>query len=150
MATSSKKYWGEIDSEDSIPSEDISYASEVSADIERSMNKFCLVEFDADYDDNGYQSENLTYVLFCVINIKIFSYCCCRLESMDPLMLYAISLHKYINDLNDMIRVAELAVESDLIPPPDVVPPMPKMPEIPIQHAQNCLNFIPKEYTYIF
>lgn len=71
------------------------------------------------------------------------------MQSMDPLMLYAISLHKYANDMSDMIRVAELAIESNLIPPADAVPPMPVMPDVNRKHIKNCLNFIPKEFTYV-
>lgn len=66
---------------------------------------------------------------------------------MDPLMLYAISLHKYTNDMTEMIRVAELATEMNLIPPEDAAPPMPIMPEIHVKHQRNSLNYIPKDFT---
>lgn len=122
--------WGEIeDDSDTNSSCDSSLFPDVSIDIERSMNKFCLAEFDCDYHDTRFQKEEVV------------------LDSMDPLMLYAISLHKYINDMYEMIRVAELAIESDLIPPADAVPPMPVMPQIERKHPPNCLNFIPKEFT---
>lgn len=68
---------------------------------------------------------------------------------MDPRMLYAISLHKHLNDMNDMIRVAELAIESHLIPPADAAPPVPELPSITMKHTRNSLNFIPKEFTYV-
>lgn len=66
---------------------------------------------------------------------------------MDPLVLYSISLHKYVNDMTEMIRVAELATETNLIPPKDAAPPMPVMPEIDIKHKRNNLNYMPKDCT---
>ncbi|KAK5650211.1 hypothetical protein RI129_001240 [Pyrocoelia pectoralis] len=123
-----KKHWGEIDKEDYSVSND-SFFPDVSVDIERSMNKFCLAEFDSDYHDTRFQDDEII------------------LDSMDPMMMYAITLHKYANNMNEMIRVAELAIESGLIPPADVVPPIPTMPEVQNKHARNCLNFIPKEFT---
>lgn len=62
-------------------------------------------------------------------------------------MLYAISLHKYANDITEMIRVAELAIELNLIPPDDVIPPLPAIPGIPCRHVRNNLNYIPKQFT---
>lgn len=51
--------------------------------------------------------------------------------------------------MTEMIRVAELATEVNLIPPEDAAPPMPEMPQIDIKHQRNSLNFITKELTYI-
>lgn len=64
-------------------------------------------------------------------------------------MVYAISLHKYTNDITEMIRVAELAIESNLIPPEDAIPPIPKMVQVPRRHTRNNLNYIPKQFTYV-
>ncbi|KAF5280756.1 hypothetical protein FQA39_LY17980 [Lamprigera yunnana] len=123
------KHWGSIeDSGGSSPSDNSAFP-DVSVDITKAMNKFCLAEFDYDHDDAEYQTDEVI------------------LSSMDPLVLYSVSLHKYINDLNEMIRVAELAIESNLIPPADAVPPMPAMPRIERKHVVNCFNFIPKEFT---
>lgn len=69
---------------------------------------------------------------------------------MDPLMLYAISLHKYANDITEMIRVAELAIELDLIPPKDVIPPLPEIPQVSCRHVGNNLNYIPKQFTLVY
>ncbi|GJQ82087.1 putative histone H3 acetylation [Trypoxylus dichotomus] len=117
------KHWGEIEQKQGD-----TYIPDVTADIERSMNKFCLAEFDAEYDMDQ-KSEQIV------------------LQSMDPLMLYAISLHKYANDITEMIRVAELAIELNLIPPEDAIPPMPEAIEVPCKHVRNNLNYVPKQLT---
>ncbi|KAK9688432.1 Bromodomain associated [Popillia japonica] len=117
------KHWGEIEQKPA----DV-YIPDVSLDIERSMNKFCLAEFDIEHDVDQ-KSEQL------------------MLQPMDPLMLYAISLHKYANDITEMIRVAELAIELDLIPPKDVIPPLPEIPQVSCRHVGNNLNYIPKQFT---
>ncbi|KAI4459401.1 staga complex 65 subunit gamma [Holotrichia oblita] len=117
------KHWGEIEQKLA----DV-YIPDVSLDIERSMNKFCLAEFDVEHDVDQ-KSEQLV------------------LQPMDPLMLYAISLHKYANDITEMIRVAELAIELDLIPPKDVIPPLPEIPQVSCRHVGNNLNYIPKQFT---
>ncbi|KAJ8941137.1 hypothetical protein NQ318_004256 [Aromia moschata] len=117
------KHWGEIPKS---PRSDF-FMPDVTADIERSMDKFCLSE---------YQDETDVQTTEQII-----------LPPMDPLMLYAISLHKYTNDMTEMIRVAELAMETNLIPPEDAAPLMPIMPEINVKHTRNCLNFMPKEST---
>lgn len=65
-------------------------------------------------------------------------------------MLYAISLHKYANDITEMIRVAELALELNLIPPEDVIPPIPEIPDISCRHVRNNLNYIPKQFTLVY
>ena len=62
-----------------------------------------------------------------------------RLHPLDPLIMYAICLHKYANDMTDMIRVAKLAIESNLIPPEDAIPPMPDMVDMP-KFSGNFLN----------
>ncbi|XP_019871954.2 uncharacterized protein LOC109600261 [Aethina tumida] len=114
-------HWGEI------PKENNDYVPDVMPDIERSMDKFCLAEFED--DDVPVRNEKIV------------------LPPIDPLILYAISLHKYTNDMTEMIRVAELATEVNLIPPEDAAPPMPEMPQIDIKHQRNSLNFITKELT---
>lgn len=118
------KYWGEIITE---PQVNDLFIPDVTADIEKSMDKFCLAEYEDDGDRE--KVDNLV------------------LPPLDPLVTYAISLHKYANDMTEMIRVAELATETNLIPPEDAAPPMPIMPDIHIKHKPNSLNFIPKELT---
>ncbi|XP_074029112.1 STAGA complex 65 subunit gamma [Leptinotarsa decemlineata] len=59
-------------------------------------------------------------------------------------MLYAISLHKYANDMRKM---TELATEMNIIPSEDAAPPMPIMPEFELKHKRNNLNYIPKDFT---
>uniref|UniRef100_A0A6P7G6D3 Uncharacterized protein LOC114336410 n=1 Tax=Diabrotica virgifera virgifera TaxID=50390 RepID=A0A6P7G6D3_DIAVI len=117
------KHWGEIDP----PSSSDFSLPDVTADIEKAMDKCCLAEYENDSDRQT------------VGNIS--------LPPLDPLISYAISLHKYASDMTEMIRVAELATEMNLIPPEDAAPPMPMMPEIELKHKRNNLNFIPKETT---
>ncbi|KAF5276727.1 hypothetical protein FQR65_LT03952 [Abscondita terminalis] len=58
MESPPRQLWGEIeDDSDSSSSCDSSLFPDVSADIEKSMNKFCLAEFDCDYHDNRFQKE---------------------------------------------------------------------------------------------
>nr|XP_023020905.1 uncharacterized protein LOC111509391 [Leptinotarsa decemlineata] len=114
------KHWGEIPR--LIPN-DI-FIPDVSGDIERSMDKFCLAE----YDDDSEKGTIERIVL----------------PPMDPLMLYAISLHKYANDMRKM---TELATEMNIIPSEDAAPPMPIMPEFELKHKRNNLNYIPKDFT---
>lgn len=66
---------------------------------------------------------------------------------MDPLMLYAISLHKHANEMNEMIQVAEMAIESHVLPPPDAALEIPEMPEINMKYQANSVNFVPKDFT---
>ncbi|XP_018321798.1 uncharacterized protein LOC108734657 isoform X2 [Agrilus planipennis] len=119
-----RKLWGEI------PKEEINFAPDVSADIEMAMNNIRPLEYDNCTLTNN--SQKIEYV---------------SLEPTDPLVSYAITLHKYINDMSDMIRVAELAIESDLIPPEDATSPIPEMPDIVRKHTRNNLNYIPKDFT---
>lgn len=49
--------------------------------------------------------------------------------------------------MTEIIRVAKLATETNLIPPVDGAPPMPSMPEINIKHKRNNLNYMPKIHT---
>lgn len=60
---------------------------------------------------------------------------------MDPIMLYAISLHKHANDMTEMIKVADVVAETNLIPP--AAPPMPVAPQI--ISKKNILNYVPKD-----
>lgn len=69
---------------------------------------------------------------------------------MDPLMLYAISLHKHANEMNEKIQVAEVAVESNVQPPADAALEIPQMPEITMRCMKNSINFVPKDFTYAF
>ncbi|KAJ8917099.1 hypothetical protein NQ315_012589 [Exocentrus adspersus] len=79
-------HWGEI------PKPPVSdfFLPDVTADIERSMDKFCLSEYNDDTD--APKTDKLL------------------LSPMDPLMIYSISLHKYMNDMTEMIRVADTKV----------------------------------------
>ncbi|CAH0554090.1 unnamed protein product [Brassicogethes aeneus] len=122
----SRQHWGEIKEENEDKEKQNKYVPDVMPDIERSMNNFSLNEFEDDYPA---KNENII------------------LAPMDPLMLYGISLHKYANDMIEMIRVAELATEVNLIPPEDAAPPIPPTPELKVTHQRNNLNYIEKEYT---
>lgn len=62
---------------------------------------------------------------------------------MDPLIMYAIQLRKWMNNMTETIRLAEVATESNVIPPEDVNVPIPQMPDINLKPKQNSLNFIP-------
>lgn len=62
-------------------------------------------------------------------------------------MMFSISLHKYLNDMTEKIRVAELAIESDVLPPKDAAPSIPEFNGFQRKHEQNSLNYIPKEFT---
>ncbi|CAH1981088.1 unnamed protein product [Acanthoscelides obtectus] len=70
-----------------------------------------------------------------------------RLPAQDPLVHYTISLHKYVDDMTEMIRVAELATEKNIIPPEDAVPPMPLKIKKEFTHKRNSLNYVPKDFT---
>lgn len=48
------KLWGEIEDPKS------NYVPDVTADIERSMNNFCLSEFDSDNEDDDHRVEHIT------------------------------------------------------------------------------------------
>lgn len=50
------KHWGEIQQTHAD-----TYIPDVTVDIERSMNKFCLAEFDAEYEMDQ-KSEQIAYV----------------------------------------------------------------------------------------
>jgi len=67
------------------------------------------------------------------------------LDPPCPLIQYAIKLHKHAAEMTDMIRVAELALESDLRPPDDAATPIPEMPDINFKHKRNSFNFLPVE-----
>lgn len=60
-------------------------------------------------------------------------------------MLYAISLHKYANDMTEMIKVADVVADTNLIPP--AAPPMPVPPEI--NFRKNTLNYLPKDPMFV-
>lgn len=64
-------------------------------------------------------------------------------------MMFSISLHKYLNDMTEKIRVAELAIESDVLPPKDAASPIPQFDGFQRKHKKNSLNYIPKEFTYV-
>lgn len=61
---------------------------------------------------------------------------------------HAIALHKYANDIIEKIRLAEVVIESHVMPPQDVAPPLPEMPKVEIKHKRNKLNYIPKEFPF--
>ncbi|XP_057661034.1 STAGA complex 65 subunit gamma-like [Diorhabda carinulata] len=116
-------HWGEIEPKPAS----VFTIPDITTEIEKSMDKFCLSEFDDEVD-----REKVEDIV---------------LPPIDPLVSYAISLHKYANDMTEMIRVAELATEMNLIPPEDAAPPMPLMPEVVLKHKRNKLNFIPQVMT---
>lgn len=49
--------------------------------------------------------------------------------------------------MSEKIRVAELAIESNLIPPKDAVLPIPEVPKLEPKHVPNNFNYINKEFT---
>ena len=58
-------HWGEI-----IERDKDSFVPDVSADIKRSMNKFCLAEFESEYETDQLQcTEQIMYVF----NLRIFN-----------------------------------------------------------------------------
>lgn len=67
---------------------------------------------------------------------------------MDPLMLYAISLHKHANEMSKKIEVAKKAVRFHKQPPADPALQIPVMPEVNKQYTKNSINFVPKDFTY--
>lgn len=69
------------------------------------------------------------------------------LNPRNPYVKHAIALHKYANDMPEKIRVAELAIESNVILPKDTALPHLKMPKVRQRHARNNLNYIPKRFT---
>nr|CAI5840572.1 unnamed protein product [Callosobruchus analis] len=115
------KHWGEIeDSEnDVIP--------DITADIQRSMDACCLDEFEDDCE-----KEHIEHII---------------LPPQDTQVLYTISLHKYVDNMTEMIRVAELATEMNVIPAEDAVPPMPLKIEKEFTNKRNNLNYVPKDFT---
>lgn len=117
--SSPKARWGEIPEDpDDTPS-----LPDVSGDIKKAMLKDCLDDYPD--GDNVLQVKDLI------------------LPPMDPLMIYAIQLHKWMNNITETIRVAELAIEMNVIPSADAKPPIPTMPDIKLQHKLNNLNFMP-------
>lgn len=116
------KHWGEIETTPKeIPEIDL------SNDIERSMQTNALEQYETEIEDCQYE-----HIYF---------------SNENPFISYAISLHKYANDMSEKIRVAELAIESNLIPPKDVAPPILDIPPFTQKHCRNNLNFIPKDFT---
>ncbi|XP_017780593.1 PREDICTED: uncharacterized protein LOC108565569 isoform X2 [Nicrophorus vespilloides] len=116
------KHWGEI-----VNEEEAKYVPVVVEDVERSMDHYCLSEYEAEYECGVDESDRLT------------------LDTLGPYFGSAIQLHKHAIDITETIRIAELAIESNLIPPDDVVPPIPEGPCIESKPKENCLNFIPVE-----
>lgn len=62
MAFHSRKLWGEIEENNSNSNSHNAYVPDITADIERSMNKFCLAEFDTDYDEDSSSEEHIEYI----------------------------------------------------------------------------------------
>lgn len=63
-------------------------------------------------------------------------------------MLYGIALHKYYNEIADMVQAAETLIESqqDTVTLCDAIPPMPPIPEVVKLHCK-IHSFIPKTFT---
>lgn len=66
---------------------------------------------------------------------------------MDPLMLYGIALHKYYNEIPDMMQTAIELQQDTGVFLSNTIPPIPPIPEVTRMHAKNNLNFIPKTFT---
>lgn len=116
------RHWGEIQKTET------NEAINVNADIEKALHHFNLGEYTSEEDNTN---DTLDTVL----------------PSADPLVLYAISLHKYMNEMTEIIRLTELAVETNVIPSEDAAPKIPEMPDVKLLHKQNCFNYIPREET---
>ncbi|XP_030755711.1 uncharacterized protein LOC115882033 [Sitophilus oryzae] len=118
QVTKGTSYWGEIPMNTSeLPVWD------VSEDIERSMDPNCLDPYHSDEED-PVQVDNLV------------------LPAMDPMVLLAIQLHKWKNDMIEITALAELASRNNLIPSADAVPPKPEMPAIQSKLKTNILNYM--------
>lgn len=68
---------------------------------------------------------------------------------MDPIMMYAITLHKFAAEMTEQIQLAELTIDSNLtiLQSEEGTPKIPEPPEIYYKHVPNNLNFIPKVKT---
>ncbi|XP_050303572.1 uncharacterized protein LOC126741239 [Anthonomus grandis grandis] len=111
-------HWGEIPEN---PRETDHQFPDISQDIKRSMQKTCL---------DSYQ-ETEEFVLDEI-----------RLPPLDPLVLHAIKLHKWMNNMLDTIRLAEVAKETNVMTE-DVKIPIPEMPEVKLRHKTNKFNYMP-------
>lgn len=67
---------------------------------------------------------------------------------MDPLILYGITLHKYYNDISDMVQTAEMLIElkQDTVALCDYLPPIPPIPDEIKLHTKSH-TFNPKTFT---
>lgn len=63
---------------------------------------------------------------------------------MDPLVLQAISLHKYNNNLIDKICLME---EGKMLPLTEDVNTIPELTPYKRKHVRNSLNYIEKNFT---
>ncbi|XP_045475658.1 STAGA complex 65 subunit gamma-like [Harmonia axyridis] len=117
------RHWGEIPTvaTESIPN--------VDADIEKAMDKFFLLEYNSNCEKEPNTDNSIV------------------LMPQDPLVMYAISLHKHMTHMSEIIRLAELAIENNVRPSEDAAPPVPPLPNVELKHRINCLNFIPKNET---
>lgn len=67
---------------------------------------------------------------------------------MDPLILHAISMHKYNNNLLDKISVIE-DVNCKTLPLMEDVTPLPDLIMYKRKHIRNSLNYIEKNLTLV-
>lgn len=70
------------------------------------------------------------------------------LNGMDPLIMYAISLHKYANDITE--KIAKLTVETNVLQSNDAIGPIPNFIEHNRKHVRNSLNYIKKDFVYVY
>ncbi|XP_066252136.1 STAGA complex 65 subunit gamma-like isoform X1 [Euwallacea similis] len=106
-------HWGEIteESDHVIP--------DVSEDIQRSMLPNCL----DNYPDND------NYVQVQEIS----------LPGLDPLVMHAIDLHKWMSSMTEAIELVQSSKNKILTE----VPKIPPMPNVQVKHKPNTMNFIP-------
>ncbi|RZC27669.1 STAGA complex 65 subunit gamma-like [Asbolus verrucosus] len=99
---------------------EIEHNPDVTSDIERSMNNFFLTEFEED-DNHTAKTEKIL------------------IPPLNPIMLHAISLHQYANDIVELIKLNELAKKPEKI---DL-----KIPEFDINKIKKSnLNFNSQDF----
>ncbi|KAK9871376.1 hypothetical protein WA026_011631 [Henosepilachna vigintioctopunctata] len=129
----SSRHWGEI------PNEPEPLPLDISDVIQRAMNGGPLPDLESLED--GLPDDEMTVPVAPVVGSPIV------LQPPDSLVIYAISLHKYMYHMSEIIRVAQLAIDGNIMPCKEAAPPIPQPPEIFVKHKPNFLNFIPKEDT---
>ncbi|KAL1505339.1 hypothetical protein ABEB36_004928 [Hypothenemus hampei] len=114
------QHWGEIPNRVPEDEEESKNVPDISEVIRKSMNHSCLEQFQDD--------EN-------IMQIQDFN-----LNSTDPHVLYAIQLHKWMNNMVETIKSAEIASESNIMLPEDAKIPIPKTPNEILEFRRKLLK----------